>query len=236
MLAGRRLRVAARKKVRCSTAWPARSRVRERVITCEEVFELSLGELQGGFNWSSQHLDRGGVVGRPAGWMKELTGRSPMKSPGAPSHRREVEREFWREIARGLTSEDAAIAVGASQAVGARWFRHRGGMPSISLAPLTGRYLSFAEREEIALLKTQGLGVREIARRLLRAGACAASGAQSGSKGRRPRQGQRGWGTSLRLPPRPPPRLRRCCRSLARAGVGHAVALSFLTPGPAAGI
>ncbi len=69
-------------------------------------------------------------------------------------------------MARGLTSEDAATAVGASQAVGARWFRHRGGMPSISLAPLTGRYLAFAEREEIALLKTQGLGVREIARRL----------------------------------------------------------------------
>lgn len=58
-------------------------------------------------------------MGRPAGWMKELTGRSAMKSPGAPSHRREVEREFWREIARGLTSDDAAIAVGASQAVGA---------------------------------------------------------------------------------------------------------------------
>jgi IS30 family transposase len=91
-----------------------------------------------------------------------------MKSPGAPSHRREVEREFWREIAKGLTSEDAAIAVGASQAVGARWFRHRGGMPSINLAPLSGRYLSFAEREEIGILRAQGLGVREIARRLRR--------------------------------------------------------------------
>ncbi len=45
-------------------------------------------------------------MGRPAGWMKELTGRSAMKSPGAPSHRREVEREFWREIAKGITTED----------------------------------------------------------------------------------------------------------------------------------
>ena len=34
------------------------------------------------------------------------------------------------------------------------------------VVPLTGRYLSFAEREEIALLKAQGVGVREIARRL----------------------------------------------------------------------
>ena len=30
--------------------------------------------------------------------------------------------------------------------------------------PLSGRYLSFAEREEIALLRAQGVGVREIAR------------------------------------------------------------------------
>jgi len=37
--------------------------------------------------------------------MKELTGRSLMKSPGAPSLRREVEREFLREIATGVTSE-----------------------------------------------------------------------------------------------------------------------------------
>ena len=105
-------------------------------------------------------------MGRPAGWMKELTGRSPMKSPGAPSLRRDVERLFWREIAKGLTSEDAAIAVGASQAAGSRWFRERGGMPTFMLAPLTGRYLSFPEREEIAMLKAQGAGVREIARRL----------------------------------------------------------------------
>jgi IS30 family transposase len=37
------------------------------------------------------------------------------------------------------------------------------------LAPLSGRYLSFEEREEIALLRAQGAGVREIARRLNRA-------------------------------------------------------------------
>src|SRR4051812_5165497 len=50
--------------------------------------------------------------------MKELTGRSAMKSPGAPSLRRDVEREFWREIGKGLTTEGAALAVGASQAAG----------------------------------------------------------------------------------------------------------------------
>ena len=105
-------------------------------------------------------------MGRPAGWMKELTGRSAMRSPGAPSLRREVERLFWREIAKGLLPEEAAIAVGVSQAAGGRWFRHGGGMPSLDLAPLSGRYLSFREREEIAILKAQGTGVRETARRL----------------------------------------------------------------------
>lgn len=80
----------------------------------------------GGFNRSSQHLNCGGVMGRPARWMKELTGRSPMKSPGAPSLRREVGREFWREIASGLLSEEAAAAVGVSPAADARWFRQRG--------------------------------------------------------------------------------------------------------------
>ena len=107
-------------------------------------------------------------MGRPAGWMKELTGRSPMKSPGAPSLRREVERAFWLEIATGVTSEAAAATVGVSSAVGTRWFRHRGGMP-IDLSPATGRYLSFSEREEIALMRAQGEGVRSIARQLDRA-------------------------------------------------------------------
>ncbi|MDT7728850.1 MAG: hypothetical protein QOI21_5426 [Actinomycetota bacterium] len=89
-----------------------------------------------------------------------------MKSPGAPSLRRDVERAFWREIAQGLTSEEAAVAVGASEAAGSRWFRERGGMATFMIAPITGRYLSFQEREEIAVLKAQDLGVREIARRL----------------------------------------------------------------------
>lgn len=105
-------------------------------------------------------------MGRPAGWMTELTGRAPMKSPGKPSLRRDVERLFWHEIAKGLSSEEAALAVGASQAAGSRWFRERGGMATFMIKPLSGRYLCFEEREEIALLRAKGAGVREIARRL----------------------------------------------------------------------
>jgi IS30 family transposase len=39
-------------------------------------------------------------------------------------------------------------------------------MPPFDLAPLSGRYLSFAEREEIALARARGDGVRAIARSL----------------------------------------------------------------------
>jgi IS30 family transposase len=42
-------------------------------------------------------------------------------------------------------------------------------MPPTSLTPLAGRYLSFAEREEIALLHAQKFCLREIGRRLARA-------------------------------------------------------------------
>jgi len=90
--------------------------------------------------------------------------RKKMRSPGHPPLPREVERLFWIEIAKGLVPAAAAIAVGSSQPVGQRWFHNAGGMPPFSLEPLSGRYLSFHEREEIALLKAQGAGVRQIAR------------------------------------------------------------------------
>jgi IS30 family transposase len=89
-----------------------------------------------------------------------------MKSPGRTSLRRELERAFWLEIAKGVTSEAAAVAVGASQAAGSRWFRERGGMTPFDPSATSGRYLSFAEREEIAILKAKDVGVREIGRQL----------------------------------------------------------------------
>lgn len=52
-------------------------------------------------------------------------------------------------IAAGAGSEDAAAAIGLSPAVGVRWFREGGGMRTVNSLPLSGRYLSFAEREEI---------------------------------------------------------------------------------------
>ncbi len=92
--------------------------------------------------------------------------RPAMRSPGRPYPPKHVEQEFWRRIAEGMRSEDAAVAVGVSGPVGTRWFRNGGGMPPITLTAPSGRYLSFAEREEVAILKAQNHGVREIARRV----------------------------------------------------------------------
>jgi hypothetical protein len=58
--------------------------------------------------------------------------------------------------------EEAAAEAGVSGPVGVRWFREGGGMPSVTLAPASGRYLSFSEREEIALLRVRGAGVRSM--------------------------------------------------------------------------
>src|SRR3954452_23923388 len=104
----------------------------------------------------------------------DRSGRGALPSPGRPSvARREDHRQFWAAIAAGCSSEDAAVGAGVSPAVGARWFRRAGGMPPSHLAPsarpLSGRSLSFAEREEIAIWRAQGQGVRGSARRLERA-------------------------------------------------------------------
>ena len=96
--------------------------------------------------------------------------RAPMKSPGRPpASRRTHRRQFWEGVSRGLSSEEAGAEAGVSSPVGYRWFRESGGMAPLTLGPLSGRYLSFVEREEIALLHVRGCGVREIARRVERA-------------------------------------------------------------------
>jgi IS30 family transposase len=87
----------------------------------------------------------------------------------APAGRREHRVRFWEAIARGASSEKAAVEAGVLPAIGVRWFRKGGGMSPLDLAPASGRYLSFTEREEITVLLAGGFGVREIARRLGRA-------------------------------------------------------------------
>src|SRR5215216_2578961 len=81
------------------------------------------------------------------------------RSPGRPGvAQRENRRRFWAAIAAGRSSEAAAIEAGVSP---------KSLAPSAK--PPSGRHLVFAEREEIALCRAQGQGIREIARRLGRA-------------------------------------------------------------------
>jgi IS30 family transposase len=95
--------------------------------------------------------------------------RGQVPSPGRPTVAwREDRVKFWAAIAAGAKTEDAATAAGVSSPVGFRWFRHAGGVNPCLPAVVSGRYLSFPEREEIALLRAKGLGVRAIAREVKR--------------------------------------------------------------------
>ena len=101
-------------------------------------------------------------------------GRAKLRSPGRPPvSRREEQLKFWAAIALGCASEEAASRARVSSVVGIRWFRKGGGMPPSHLRPsapaLSGRYLSFSEREHIALLRAKDQRVRQIARELRRA-------------------------------------------------------------------
>ena len=157
-------------------------------------------------------------------WRADRALRPPMRSPGRPEPSREVQRGFWRLIATGITSAEAALKVGVSVPVGTRWFRHAGGMPPLSLNEPSGRYLSFEEREEIAILRATGLGVRQIARELgrdprgLSRGNCGATlqpAAGNKSIGR-------WWRSGKRNRPRSARKLRNssltwCCVSMCRS-------------------
>jgi IS30 family transposase len=93
--------------------------------------------------------------------------RGQIPSPGRPTAAwREDRVRFWAAIARGDKTEDAATAAKVSSPVAFRWFRHAGGVNPRLPPTVSGRYLSFAEREDIALYTAQGLGVRAVARKI----------------------------------------------------------------------
>ncbi len=64
---------------------------------------------------------------------------------------------------RGSVASGSWCRSGGIAGQGSRWFRDAGGMSPYSWSRPGARYLSFAEREEIALLRVQGKGVRQIA-------------------------------------------------------------------------
>ena len=93
--------------------------------------------------------------------------RGQIPSPGRPTVAwREDRVRFWAAIARGNKTEDACLDARVSGPVGFRWFRHAGGVNPRLTPTVSGRYLSFAEREDIAIWHAQKISAREIARRL----------------------------------------------------------------------
>jgi len=91
----------------------------------------------------------------------ELRGRPPVP--------RAVRAGFWDGVRSGLSLRRAAEAAGVHRHQAEAWFREAGGVPANGPAAGGGRYLSLAEREEIAAGAAAGQGVRAIAARLGRA-------------------------------------------------------------------
>jgi transposase, IS30 family len=81
---------------------------------------------------------------------------------------REVRLAFWEGVRAGLAWQDAAVAAGYPRG-GWLWFRAAGGVKGNGPGAVSGRYLSLAEREEIAVGVAAGDSVRVIAARLGRA-------------------------------------------------------------------
>src|SRR5450755_2309567 len=78
----------------------------------------------------------------------------------------EVVQPFWAALQRGEFITGAAESVGSYRVQGRRWIVAAGGVRPRRGRDLQGRYLSFSEREEIAVALAAGESIRAIARRL----------------------------------------------------------------------
>src|SRR5579871_4538233 len=84
---------------------------------------------------------------------------------GRPPAPRAARVRFWEGIRAGLLPGEAIEAAGLSKRA-RDWFAEAGGVKVLGPGPVSGRYLSVAEREEIALGLAQHKPVRQIAREL----------------------------------------------------------------------
>jgi IS30 family transposase len=76
-----------------------------------------------------------------------------------------VRAEFWGLVRSGVSPQGAAVAVGKPRAW-ERWLAVAGGVKANGPGPVSGRYLSLVEREEIALGLVRGESYRVIGARI----------------------------------------------------------------------
>jgi transposase, IS30 family len=79
---------------------------------------------------------------------------------------RPVRELFWAGVRSGLAVAEAGAAAGVGHTASARWFGQAGGVTANGPGPVSGRYLSVADREEIAIGVARGESLREIGARL----------------------------------------------------------------------
>jgi IS30 family transposase len=84
---------------------------------------------------------------------------------GRPGTPRVVRERFWELVRAGMSPREAALALGARRG-GERWFAAAGGVKANGPGPVSGRFLSLADREEIAVGLARGESYREIGARL----------------------------------------------------------------------
>jgi len=85
--------------------------------------------------------------------------------------RLDTETLYWEMILAGVGTVEACRILGIGRKTGYRWRAEHGGVPPTRVAETarSSRYLSLLERQRIATLRRQGLGVRAIAEELRRA-------------------------------------------------------------------
>jgi IS30 family transposase len=84
---------------------------------------------------------------------------------GRPETPRVVRERFWDLVRSGVAPGDAGVAAGRADGA-RRWFREAGGVKGNGPGAVSGRYLSLADREEIAIGLARGESYRQIGARL----------------------------------------------------------------------
>ncbi len=92
-----------------------------------------------------------------------------MVKNGRPGVPRSVQAGFWDGVRAGLGVGEAAEAAGVAASGAQEWLRQAGGVKANGARAVSGRFLSVAEREEIAVGVAAGLSCRQIAAGLGRA-------------------------------------------------------------------